>query len=98
MTANIRSGLITTAICVWIIAGVFVGGAALLSAGDSLQPDKNQVDILALQREVLVLRSEVRGNRDNALQTVQYRLQDAGLVFVAADSSNRLRTLFRRKK
>lgn len=98
MAANIRSGLITTAICVWILAGVFVGYAALLSCGDSLQPDKNQEAIRLLQNEVLALRTEVRGNRDNALRTVQYRLQDAGFCFVAADSSNRLRTLFRRKK
>ncbi len=98
VTVNLRSALATTAICVFIVACVFVGWAALLSMGDSLQPDANQEDILALQRGVLELRTEVRTNQDNTLQTLQYRLQDAGLCFVAADSSNRLRTLFRRKK
>ncbi len=98
MTANMKVGLAYCSFVVFIVACVFVGYAALLSCGDSLQPDANQEDILALQNEVLELRTEVRTNRDNTLQTVQYRLQDAGFCFVAADSSNQIRTLFRRKK
>ncbi|MBU8921292.1 MAG: hypothetical protein KOO63_05685 [Bacteroidales bacterium] len=98
MTANIKSGLITTAVCVWILAGVFVGWAALLSCGGSLQPDANQVDILKLRNDIMELRTEVYFNRDNVLRTVQYRLQDAGFCLVAAESANQIRALFRKRR
>ncbi len=96
MNPNLRSALATTAVVVWILAGVFVGYAASLSCGDSLQPDKNQDDIGELQRDMQTLRTAISDNRNDAVSIVQKQLQLKGYRLMVADSTGRPMFLFRK--
>ena len=96
MNPNLRSALATTAICVWILAGVFVSYAALLSCGDSLQPDANQVEIGELQKDVQALRTAISDNRNDAVAIVQKQLQLKGYRLMVVDSTGKPMFLFRK--
>ncbi len=89
MSHNLRSGLVTTGLCVWIVAGVAFGGACILSMGDSLQPDKNQVQITRLEKGLVKLGVRVNENRFNLLPDVQRAVQRKGFFLLVADSSSR---------
>ncbi len=91
-----RGRLITAAVVVWILAGVFFGYACLLSTGDSLQPDANQEAIRKLELELVRVSIKVDENRDNLLSDAQRQLQRKGFFLVIADSSKRLRILYRK--
>ncbi len=96
MNPSLRSALVTTAIIVWILVGVFVGYAALLSCGNSLQPDKNQDDIGELQRDMQTLRTAISDNRNDAVSIVQKQLQLKGYRLMVVDSTGRPMFLFRK--